>query len=362
MKSLDYIVFFCVLIIFKNQAMKKIFVLFLFSILSSNLFATHVKAGEITYTQLTGLTYKINVNVYTNTDPLTTQADRCYLIVYFGDGDSAMAPRVNGPSLLCTTADGEMFATHSKKNIYETTHTYSGNGLYIITMEDPNREAGICNIPNSVDQSFFIRTTILIDPSITTNNSAQFTSIPVFYAAVNVPYTQNLTAYDSDGDVLTYELIPCMGNGTPIIGNTHPTGFSIDSLSGEITWNTPSIICKYNFAVKVRKWRNGTTIGDVIREFQICTVAYTGTDESLKNEQRILLYPNPASDKIFISKLNNELGNTLFIYDLAGRLIKSVFLSGSSAEVEVSDLKRCFYNYEIVSDKTSITRGKFVKN
>lgn len=342
--------------------MKKNYILFIFSILSSNIFATHIKAGEITYTHLTGLTYKINVNIYTNTDPLTTQADRCDLIVYFGDGDSAIAPRVNGPSLLCTTADGEMFATYSKKNIYETTHTYSGNGTYIISMEDPNREAGICNIPNSVDQSFFIRTTILIDPSITINNSPQFTATPVFYAAVNVPYTQNLTAYDSDGDILTYELIPCMGYGTPIIGNTHPTGFSIDSLSGEITWNTPSIICKYNFAVKVRKLRNGATIGDVIREFQICTVAYTNTDESLKNEQRVLLYPNPVSDKIFISKLNSEFRNTLFIYDLTGRLIKTVFLSGSSTEIEVSDLRRGFYNYEILSDKTSITRGKIVKN
>lgn len=342
--------------------MKKIYFLFLFSILSSNTFATHVKAGEITYTHLTGLTYKINVNVYTNTDPLTTPADRCYLIVYFGDGDSAIAPRVNGPSFLCTTADGEMFATYSKKNIYETTHTYSGNGTYIISMEDPNREAGICNIPNSVDQSFFIRTTILIDPSITTNNSAQFTATPVFYAAVNVPYTQNLTAYDSDSDILTYELIPCMGYGTPIIGNTHPTGFSIDSLSGEIIWNSPSIICKYNFAVKVRKWRNGATIGDVIREFQICTVAYTGIDESSKNEEKILLYPNPVTDKIFISKLNSEFRNTLFIYDLAGRLIKNVFLSDGSSGVKVSDLKRGFYNYEIVSDKTSIARGKFIKN
>lgn len=342
--------------------MKKIYFLFLFSILSSNTFATHVKAGEITYTHLTGLTYKINVNVYTNTDPLTTQADRCYVIVHFGDGDTATAPRVNGPSLLCTTADGEMFATYSKKNIYETTHTYSGNGMYIISMEDPNREAGICNVSNSVDQSFYIRTSILINPSITTNNSPQFTATPVFYAAVNVPYTQNLTAYDSDGDILTYELIPCMGNGTPIFGITYPTGFSIDSLSGEISWNTPSTICKYNFAVKVRKLRNGATLGEVIRDFQICTVAYTGINESLENDTKIMFYPNPASDKIFISKLNSELGNTLFIYDLTGKLTKSVFLSDSSSEVEVADLTNGFYNYEILSNKIRIARGKFVKN
>lgn len=343
--------------------MKKIYVLLIFSILSSSSFATHQIGGEITYAYLGGLAFKIIVTTYTNTDPLTTQADRCDIIVHFGDGDSAIVPRVNGPSLLCSSADGETIDTHIKKNIYEITHNYSYYGHYTISMEDPNRVAGICNIPNSIDQFFYIESRLTFDASLTINSSPQFTAAPVFYAFVGIPYTQNVTAYDSDGDLLTYESVSCIGlGGVPIAGYTYPPGFSIDSLTGETTWNTPSMICKYNFAVKVRKWRNGIMIGEVIRDFQICTVAYTGTDESSKSEEKILLYPNPVSDKIFISKINNELGNILFIYDLAGRLIKSVFLSDSSSGVEISDLTRGFYNYEILSDKTSIARGKFVKN
>lgn len=340
--------------------MKKIFFLFLFSVLSINTFATHVIAGEITYTHVTGYTFKISINIYTNTDLLTTQADRCELFVYFGDGDSAVAPRVNGPSILCTTADGEAFATHLKKNIYETTHTYPGFGLYTITMEDPNRELGICNIPNSVDQSFYIESTIY--PNITTNNSARFIATPIFYAYVGVPYTQNVTAYDPDGDLLTYELVSCKGaNGQLITGYSYPPGFSIDINSGDITWNTPTTICKYNFAVKVKKWRNGYMIGYVIRDFQIRCLPPTSLDETSNYNHKTLVYPNPVIDKIYISKLNNETENTLFIYDLTGRLMKSVFLSGSTSEIEVNDLTNGFYNYEIFSNKISVARGKFVK-
>jgi hypothetical protein len=345
---------------FKIKAMKKIYVLFLFSVLSINTFATHVIAGEITYTHLTGYTFKITVNIYANSDPLTTQADRCDVIVYFGDGDSAIAPRVNGPSSFCTTADGETIATNLKKNSYETTHTYPGYGLYTIRMEDPNREAEICNISNSVDQAFHIESTIY--PNITTNNSAGFTVIPVFYAFVGEPYTQNVTAYDPDGDSLTYELVSCMGaDGQSNAGYTIPPGFAINSTSGETTWNTPTMICKYNFAVKVKKWRNGYMIGYVIRDFQIRCLAPTSIDKISNYNNKILLYPNPVSDKIFISKLNSEFKNTLFIYDVTGRLIKSVLLSGISPEVDVAELRNGFYNYEILSDKTSTARGKFVK-
>lgn len=462
--------------------MKKIYVLFLFSILSSAIFATHNNSGEITYTHLSGLIYKIRVTTYTNTDPLTTQADRCELTVHFGDGDSAIAPRVNGLSNVCNTADGEAITINIKKNIYETTHSYLSTGFYKIHMEDPNRNAGVCNFPNSVDHPFYIESIILIDPSIGTNNSPQFIAPPIFYAVVGTTYTQNVTAYDPDGETLTYELVSCKGaGGLAIIGYTYPSGLSIDSINGEINWNAPAVICKYNFAVKVKKWRNGIMVGYVIRDFQISSVsdliscsfsgnsnwsinsfgeyayainagdsiqlnlnystdesnisleafsdafypsnpalfltttsadtiystfkwntnlsnvrsspyiitfrgsfgvykkdvtllicvydnssspcfAYTGLNESLKNEEKILLYPNPVTDKIFISKLNSEFRNTLFIYDLAGRLIKTIFLSRSSPEVEVSDLTSGFYNYEILSDKIRIARGKFVKD
>ncbi len=467
--------------------MKKLYVLLVCTVLCINTFATHNNCGEITYTNLSGLTYKIRVVTYTNAEPNTTEADRCELTVRFGDGDNAIAPRVNGAStMLCPpNGDGELIGSFIKKNIYEITHTYSAYGLFTISIEDPNRSVGICNIPNSVNQPFYLESTLAIEPSIGSTNSPQFIAPPIFSAIAGSTYTQNVTAYDLDGDMLRYELVPCKGaGGQSIIGYSYPAGLSVDSINGEIKWNAPTLICKYNFAVKVKKWRNGIMVGYVIRDFQVNCIsdydscnfsgntnwninsngeyayaiaagdsiqlnlnfsatgsnfnleafsdaffpanpalfskttsadtvysmfkwntnssnarpspyiitfrgsfgttskyqkdvtlmicvfdnfstpcfAYTGVKKDPKNAQKILLYPNPTSDKIFISKLNNETGSTLFVFDITGRLIKNVCLTGSSPEIEVADLRDGFYTYEIFSNKLSIAKGKFVKN
>src|ERR1035437_6703964 len=112
--------------------MKKVLLLIIVLLIKiSNAFATHNRAGEITYQNISGRTYKIIVTTYTNTDPQTTQADRCQLVVYFGDGDSATISRDNGTSTnICgaPVTDGVIVGVLIKKNVYETTHTYPGDG------------------------------------------------------------------------------------------------------------------------------------------------------------------------------------------------------------------------------------------
>ncbi|MCC7301000.1 MAG: hypothetical protein IT233_00005, partial [Bacteroidia bacterium] len=81
------------------------------------LLATHNRAGEITYTHISGYKYRIRVTTYTKLNVLT---DKCELMVKFGDGDSASAPRVNGPSVDCNPAsDGQPISSDMKLNIYE---------------------------------------------------------------------------------------------------------------------------------------------------------------------------------------------------------------------------------------------------
>ena len=65
---------------------------------------------------------------------------------------------MNGPlGTLCsgTIPTGEMIGDDVKKNVYEGIHAYPGPGTYMITMEDPNRNHGICNIPGASDQQSF---------------------------------------------------------------------------------------------------------------------------------------------------------------------------------------------------------------
>ena len=75
--------------------MKKISLFFFFSffILPAALFATHNRAGEITYEQIGPLTFKVKVLTYTKE---SSSADRPELEVFWGDGKSDSLPRING--------------------------------------------------------------------------------------------------------------------------------------------------------------------------------------------------------------------------------------------------------------------------
>lgn len=243
-----------------------------------NMYATHNRAGEITYQHISGKTYKIIVTTYTNTDPGSTQADRCDLVVYFGDNDSAIAPRVNGPSNQCFTADGVPIATFTKKNIYEVIHTYPGTGTYTITVEDPNRNAGICNIPNSVDQSFFLVSQLIINPWLGINSSPTLLNPPIDEACVGVCFEHNPGAFDADGDSLSYSLTTCYANGVPILGYVFPPNMSSDDInpqSGDLIWCAPNMICQYNIAILIKEYRRSPYdnqwyyIGSILRDMQI---------------------------------------------------------------------------------------------
>lgn len=262
--------------------MKKIFSLLIFALCCANIaFATHNRAGEITFVHVSGYTYEITVTTITYSP---SAADRYELEVNFGDGNSDVVSRVNGPA---GTNPAGVYCAHLGENIsgyddvklnkYTTTHTYAGTGTFIISVEDPNRNYGVINIPNSVNVPFYIETMLYINPFMGSNDSPQTTLLPVDKACVGVPFITNAGAYDLDGDSLSYELIICRGeSGLEIPGYTYPTAshsFYIDEITGDLFWISPTIQGEYNVAYKIKEWRNGVQIGYIIRDFQILVLA-----------------------------------------------------------------------------------------
>jgi hypothetical protein len=143
-------------------------------------------------------------------------------------------------------------------------------------MTDPNRNADVINIPNSVNTPFSIQSDIVVfDPLIhCVNNSVVPSSIPVFLSAVDTPYVHNPAAFDPDGDSLSFELVPCNSNlDTPAAGYTYPPGLTINSLNGEIKWSGNTMLGTYNVAVKITEWRHQLKVGYVIRDFEIIVTA-----------------------------------------------------------------------------------------
>ena len=263
--------------------MKK-FLFFIFVIFSIDAFATHNRAGEITYRHIAGFDYEATIVTYTNT--LNTQADRNFLVIYWGDGDSLTLTRSNGPDNVTSgtnapppdgVPDGEQLDPSHKKNIYVGRHTYPGGGNYWLSMQDPNRNDGILNIPNSVNIEFYINTLLVINDILGPDNSPILMNPPIDLACDGQCFYHNPAAYDPDGDSLSYELAPCLAGGAPIPGYTLPNilgggAISIDAYTGELTWCAPTTIGEFNVAILVKEWRSGYLIGEVERDMQIDVV------------------------------------------------------------------------------------------
>ena len=271
--------------IFNLFSMKKVLLILLLSIVClHSSFATHQRAGEITYRYLSGLTYEVTIITYSYA-PST--ADRCELDLSWGDGQISTLPRINGPAgvnpagVSCDHL-GELVGPDIKRNLYIGQHTYPAASTYIVSLEDPNRNYGILNIPNSVDVPLYIETQLTVNPFLGPNSSPQLLLPPIDRGCVGNPFLHNAGAYDPDGDSLSFKMVTCRGaGGKYILGYKLPSEvdatqagtFTLNKITGDIIWDSPTMQGEYNIAFLIEEWRNGIKIGYVTRDMQISIVS-----------------------------------------------------------------------------------------
>jgi len=249
--------------------MKKLLPLVLILLASFGAKATHNRAGEIRIEFLGGLTVRAIVTTYTVPD---SPADRPALEVRWGDGNVDTVLRSNGGGSGVVILPGV-----TKKNVYISEHTYNAFSFegYDISMEDPNRNGGILNIPNSINVPFYIETHIDFGPFSGSSSTPILLNPPIDNACFQRIYEHNPGAFDPDGDSLSYELTTCLGEGgIPIAGYTIPPGATIDAVTGTLTWDSPQEQGEFNFAIKIIEWRRRedgsyVEIGYTIRDMQV---------------------------------------------------------------------------------------------
>ncbi len=226
--------------------------------------ATHQRAGEITYRHLINYTYEVTILTYTYAP---SPADRPELEIKWGDGTSSVLPR----------SEIIDYPDDIRRNMYVGTHTYNGNDTYIISMEDPNRNYGVINIPNSVNVPMYLETVLVINPFLGPNNSPILLIPPLDQGCVNKPFYHNPGVYDVDGDSISYRLVDCRGmGGLPIPGFELPetsNTFTLDEITGDLIWDSPVMQGEYNIAMLIEEWRYGIRISAVTRDMQILVAA-----------------------------------------------------------------------------------------
>ncbi|WP_234733825.1 T9SS type B sorting domain-containing protein [Tellurirhabdus bombi] len=263
--------------------------------------ATHVRAGEITTRRISNNnTYEITITLYYDENRGKTAADQQNDIdICFGVGNEVgRAPRVAR----------RFINPNTTINIYRINYTYPGPGTYNIITTITNRNEGTRNIPNSINTSFELRTTILVNASLGLNSTPVMLNPPLDSARVGQKFCHNPAAYDADGDSLSYRLWTPAGRIGPdnfcrpqlvlgysrpelIGGNprteagTAPATLTVDPLTGDVCWDAPAERGQYNIAFIVEEYRNGIKIGEIVRDMQIIVVDGTNKRPELRVPQ-----------------------------------------------------------------------------
>jgi len=339
--------------------MKNRITLILFLFVANATIAGNYLSGSISYTYVSLYNYRFTLNVYTLDSSL---ADSCFLLVHFGNGDSAFLPRTNGPSSFCpATHDGIMVTSTIKKSVYYIEHTFAGPGTYTITAQFLKRTYGINNITNSGNTSPTLSAQLIINPFLGDNNSVQFSNyVPVIYDTINHIMSYNPGAVDVDGDSLSYELVIGTGYYPP----ASSVIFSIDSMSGNVLWNAPITPGTYSYLVRISEWRHSGGlkyyIGNSMMEIYNIIYSPLSLFELSKNDLELKLSPNPFTSQTTLAFSTEQKNTEVRIADVLGKEIRTLHFSGKELIIEKGEMERGIYFVEITDVNKNRVNRKIV--
>lgn len=260
--------------------MKKSILSLFLTLLGLSLWATHNRAGEIVYRHKGGPspTYEISIITYTERASLADR-DSLTLSIEFVGGTTIFEDSIHRDQIIEILPDQGI-----RLNYYTLeSFTFPGPGTYVISMLDPNRIEGICNMSGSVNVPFYIEDTLFIrDPQFFAYNSSPvLLESPIVFAEQYSIFNYNPGAFDPDGDSLVFELIPPKSDPITEVPNYFypggrkdptpgfPTNLFLDNQNGDLQWEVPHVCCTYNIAYLIREYREGVLMGTQMRDMQI---------------------------------------------------------------------------------------------
>jgi len=287
----------------KRRSPQILFFIILGIFLSTAATATHIRSADIKVEPdcSSPRTYKITVIAYLNTLSNTQFGTNSQ--VFFGDGTSVRIP------ITAATIRADL-GTNIAVATFTTTHTYPADGTYKIAYMERDRSTGILNIANSHDVPYVTFVEFTIDPDDDCNTVPILAVPPLDRACLKSAFYHTSGAYDIDGDSLSYELSVPASSPTAVAdytapnhskfytnfnqgneeGNGTPT-FSINAVSGLLTWNAPGTIGEYNIAFKIIEWRKDS-VTNTYRKLSTTTRDMQIVVEECLNIRPELIVPN----------------------------------------------------------------------
>lgn len=260
------------------------YLLLLFTVLSSaTLSATHIRAADFSSRKLSPTFFEVTLTVYTDFNTVEHPGNIGGIPI--SEVEIGLLSGLPGSQVITNeftvsrTTVEEIEPGKTFKNTFEFDFNFPAtNSVFRLAFVGTARNNNINNIPSSASTDIFIEEFFFTDALDDDNSSPQFTQPPLFNGATNRVYTYNAGAVDPDGDSLSYELITVNDpSGTPLPGYIFPddpsfgagSSFTVNSTTGQVTWDTPLVPGEYNVAIRINEFRNGARIGYVIRDQQI---------------------------------------------------------------------------------------------
>lgn len=274
--------------------------------------ATHLKAANITYKHLQGLSFQVKVTLFSDSgSPVVPGSNG---LLSFGDGTTA--------TLDASTAQAQKVGPETWRYEYTLEHTFRQADSYLISFSEGYRNEGIQNIENSVNTNFYLES--LLNGYITTaNSSPKIQNPPLGEAFLGETFYYNPMASDPEGDSLSYHLVPAkQGKNQPVAAYTFPhrtfakenaseTGeeayLFINPATGDLVWDAPVQTGEYNLVIQIREWRfiggEYVQIGAVEQDMQI--------EVQEQAASRLRLSLSLGSQPLESQQLQLETGETL---------------------------------------------------
>ena len=387
--------------------MKKWFLIIL-TCITHTTFASHIVGGEFTYKCVGVNRYQFSLNLYRDCLPPSqgggnpnalADDDPAYITIFRGNSfyrvDSIGADsNIIVPPNFSNSCINNPPATCISKLTFNYTITLPDDiATYTIMCQRCCRNGSINNIlnPGNTGATYFCT----IPPSpVVCNTSADYLNYPPQIICINNPFVYDHSAFDADGDSLSYELCDAYRGGNPdnpkpkIVGGGLPSLSAVSYLSplnginpmggnpvikinpvtGVIT-GTPNLIGRFVVNVCCNEWRNGVIINTVRREFQFvvtnCSKAVVANIPQFSEEQNTYIVSCKSKSVYFVNtstggfKYNWDFGvdgittdtSTLFeptftYPDTGTYLIKLVVNQGSTCPDSITRIVKVYPDFK----------------
>lgn len=305
-----------------------------------NSYASHIVGGVMTYECFPNNDYRINLTVFRDCNGAGAAFDAFAPIGVFDasgnlvnllsvpfPGSSPVPIILNNP---CLVSPPNVCVEKAEYQTFVNLPPIAGG--YTIVYQRCCRNGSALNIITPSDMGSTYMVTIPDQSLATCNNSPVFNNPPPVMMCNGFEFTYDLSATDIDGDSLVYEFGDPINGGDQFNPAPNPPAappyiaipwsasfgttsqipsnpvFTINTQTGFLS-GTPTNNGFYTFAVKIKEYRNGVFIGEVIRDFLLIVTTCSTNTVAVINPQTTFC------TGLTIDFFSNSINSSSYLWD-----------------------------------------------